>query len=455
MRSTSLRLLALVFGLMLLVAACEEEDPVEPDDEDPEEEEEPEDDEPDEEEPEEEEEEDEAEEPDEDAEAEETEDDALELGYLLPETGDLAFLGEGMIAATELAVERMNEAGGVLDNDVTLEGRDEAGEADIASESADDLLATGVDAVVGAAATGMSVAVIDQITGSEVVQCSPSNTGPIFTDYDDGGYYFRTAPTDALQGPVLADEILADGYGTVAIAARGDDYGEGLADAVNDAVTEAGGEVLEQIIYDVDAATFDAEVEQLEAAGADAVVIVSFEEGVQLLQTMIEAGLGPDDIGVYGADGIREGDFAERVDPDDPNVLDGLRGTAPDPSVDEDFLDDLAEYAGELEAEQFAPQAYDCANLAGLAALAGESADSQTIQENMIDVTTGDTECASFEECAGLLEDGESIAYVGTAGPYEFTDAGEPSRGTYEVWEWIDGELEGTDQVEADIEVIE
>ena len=443
-RTASLRLLALLMALALLIAACAEDAEVE---EEPVEEEEEEVDEPDEPEDEVDEEVDEEEEPD----VAETADDVLELGYILPETGDLAFLGDAMISAVEFAVERMNEADGVLDNEVTLEGRDEANDAGIASESADDLLAVGVDAIVGAAATGMSMAVIDQITGSEVVQCSPSNTGPVFTDYDHGGYYFRTAPTDALQGPVLADEILADGYVSVALAGRGDDYGEGLVDAVEEAVVDAGGDVVERIIYDVDAATFDAEVEQIEAANPDAVVLVSFEEGVQFIQGMIEAGLGPADIGFYGADGIRDEEFNERVDPGDPNVIDGLKGTAPDPTVDEDFLDDLREFAEGLEVVQFAPQAYDCANLIGLSAIAGGSADSATIQENMIEITLGDNECASFEECVEYLDDGESIAYVGAAGPFNFTEAGEPSVGTDEVWEWSDGELTSVERVEADI----
>jgi branched-chain amino acid transport system substrate-binding protein len=152
----------------------------------------------------------------------------------------------------------------------------------------------------------MSLAVIDQITGSEVVQCSPSNTSPTFTDYDDGGYYFRNAPSDALQGPVLAETIIGDGHTRVAVMGRADDYGQALADTTANALTEAGAEVTDTIIYDPEAATFTAEVEQAGASSPDAIVTIPFDEGVQILQELVEAGLGPADIGVYGADGIRD-----------------------------------------------------------------------------------------------------------------------------------------------------
>jgi branched-chain amino acid transport system substrate-binding protein len=82
-----------------------------------------------------------------------------------------------------------------------------------------------VQAIIGAAATGMTMAVIDNVTSAGVVQCSPSNTGIGLTTYPDNGYYFRTAPSDVLQAPVLADLVVNAGYTNVAVVARADDYG--------------------------------------------------------------------------------------------------------------------------------------------------------------------------------------------------------------------------------------
>lgn len=379
--------------------------------------------------------------------------DVMRLGYLMPETGQLAFLGPPMISAVEMAVEEINDAGGPLDREVELVGADEAGNEAVASESAGRLLSEGVAGIVGASASGMSLAVIDQITGAEVVQCSPSNTSPTFTDYDDGGYYFRTAPTDVLQGPVLADVVTEDGHSNVAILARGDDYGRGLADAAAQGLEANDATVVLNETYDPETASFDAEATQAEESGADAVIIVSFDEGKQLIPELLEAGFTPDQL--YGGDGIRSETLNEDIDPQDPNAVDGFKGTAPDPSAVEGFLDRLNEFDPELEESAFAPQAYDCAMLIALAAHAADSTDPADFAGEIVGLTNGENECTGFEECADLLDQDESIDYQFASGIDEFTDDGEPVSGSYTVWEWVDGALEEVDTRESSLEDIE
>ncbi len=372
--------------------------------------------------------------------------DALDLGYILPETGQLAFLGPPMISGVELAVEEINDAGGVLGNPINLLSGDEAGDTGIAAETASRLLASGVDAIVGAAATGMTLAIIDQVTGAGVVQCSPSNTGPGLTDYPDGGFYFRTAPTDALQGPVLAERVIGDANATVAVAARADDYGQGLLDATVGAFEAQGGEVVYADTYDPEAATFDSVVEAMVNSNADAYVVIAFAEGAAIVQGLLAAGVDTTDM--YGADGIAGSAFAAEVDPGDPNVLDGMTFTAPSTQSTADFDAKLTEFRPDLEDRLFAAQSYDCVNIIALAAEAAGSTASADIQSQMIAVTNGDNACGTFVECKELLDAGESIAYQSAAGDaLEFTENGEPSRGTYDVSEWIDGEFTTVDTV--------
>lgn len=382
----------------------------------------------------------------------EEENDQLDLGYILPETGQLAFLGPPQINAVEMAVEDMNEATGVLGNDVTLESGDEAGDATVASETAERLLAEDVDAIVGAAASAMSLAIIDQITGQGVVQCSASNTGIPFTDYADDGFYFRTAPTDALQGPVLAETIVGDGNEEVALMARADEYGEGLLDTTQEELEAAGAEVVADVLYDPEQATFDSAVEQVQSADPDAVALIAFEEGAQILQAMIEAGIGPDAVDLYGADGLRSGDLPERVEPGNPNILNGMKGTAPDPTGDPDFIERLQEFAPEMEETVFAAQAYDCATLIGLGAEAAGTADPAAIKEEIVGLTRDGERCESFEACKELLDEGEDVDYDGPSGQLNFTENGEPESGTYEVWAFEEGELVTVDTVESSLE---
>ncbi|WP_108665256.1 ABC transporter substrate-binding protein [Euzebya rosea] len=373
----------------------------------------------------------------------------LKMAYILPETGQLAFLGPPIINGFQLAVQQINEAGGVNGAEVLQDGGDEGdGDGTIANQTADRLLAEDVHVIMGAASSGISLTIIDKITGAGVVQCSPSNTSPTFTNYDDGGLYFRAAPTDALQGPVLAEQIVAAGGTNVAVLARADDYGQGLLDATVAALENAGATVAVETTYDPMAQSFDAEVEQVVNSGADAVALIAFDEGARILSTMIERGVGPADIVVFGADGIASNDTPGLVDPNNPAVLAGMRTTSPTPASDEGFNTALSEFAPDVTDTLFAAEGYDCAIAAALAAHAGGSNSSQAIADNMIAVTGGGTKCTSFAECKELLDAGEDIDYDGPSGPMDFTEAGEPSQGTYALSEFTaEGTLEQIDTI--------
>ena len=229
-------------------------------------------------------------------------DGVLSIGTLLPETGDLAFLGPPEFAGAELAVNDINEAGGVLGEDVVLSQGDSGDtNTDIANQTTDRLLNEGVDAIVGAASSGVSFTVIDKITGANVIHFSPANTSPDFTGYADNGMYFRTAPSDVLQGQVLSDLILAEGNETVGLLAREDPYGEGLLNFTVEPLNTAGAEVTNEVIYDPAAENFDPEVGEIVSSDPDAIVVIGFEESAQILTALFEQGMGEKNI--YLVDG--------------------------------------------------------------------------------------------------------------------------------------------------------
>ncbi len=231
-------------------------------------------------------------------------DGVLKIGGLLPETGNLAFLGAPMIAGVEYAIEVLNQNGGILGKPVEYSAGDSGDTStDTASVTVDRLLKEGVDAIIGAASSGVSLTVIDKITAAGVVQFSPANTSPKLTDYADNGLYFRNAPPDDLQGAVLAEIIVADGNQSAYILALDDAYGTGLANVVEAVLTSAGVEIKGKKIYDPKATTFDAEVGEVVAANPDAIVLITFDEGSRILRTMVENGVGPRAKKVYGVDG--------------------------------------------------------------------------------------------------------------------------------------------------------
>jgi ABC-type branched-subunit amino acid transport system substrate-binding protein len=372
---------------------------------------------------------------DDDAEATGAGDGVLTIGTLLPITGDLAFLGPPEVAGARLAVQDINEAGGVLGNDVVLvEGDSGDTNTDIANPTVDRLLSEGVDAIVGAASSAVSKLVIDKITGAGVIQFSPANTSPDFTNYPDDGLYFRTAPSDLLQGRVLANLVAEDGHATAAVLFRQESYGEGLANSFKDNFGGLGGELAAFLPYAVDTENFDAEVGQIVDAAPDAIIVIGFNESAAILTTMHERGIGPQDTAVYGVDGNIGGIGAEMSD---PTILTGMQGT--EPSVD---LSSIADFTSRLDGAYeggvggvfaYGAETYDAIVIIALAAVAAGTDEPRAVADEIIGVTKDGTDCFSFAECSELLEAGEDINYIGVGGSYEFTDAGEPAAASFRI----------------------
>ncbi len=372
-------------------------------------------------------------------------DGTLTLGTLLPETGSLAFLGPPEFAGVDLAVQDINEAGGVLGEDVeVIDGDSGDTTTDIANQTVDRLLSQDADAIIGAASSGVSLTVIDKITGAGVVQFSPANTAPDFTDYDDNGLYFRTAPSDVLQGQVLAEVIAEEGIGTIGILALQDPYGEGLANFITESFEGSGGQVAETIIYDPAAQNYDAEVQQMAATDPEAVVVIGFDESARIITSMIEAGIGPGDIPVFGTDGNMGNALGEQFE-GEAGALEGMRGTTPLTDLSKDFRDRLLEIDPDLSDFNYAGESYDAAVIIALAAIAADSDAGEAIGEQIADVTREGTKCTDFEECSGLLEEGEDIDYDGITGPIDLDDAGDPTSASFAVLEFNAQNMLGED----------
>ena len=360
----------------------------------------------------------------------------LALGTVLPQTGSLAFLGPPEFAGVDLAIQEINEAGGVGGNDVTVTHSDSGDTTtDIASQSTERLLSEGVAAIIGAASSGVSVTMIDQIVQSGVIQFSPANTSPEFTDYPDDGLYFRTAPSDALQGRILGDLVVEDGYFDVGIMALQDAYGEGLARVTRETLESGGATVVEEIIYDPNAASYTAEVTTMASAAPEALVLIGFDETSTILPELVTQGIGPQDIAVYFVDG----NLSNYGDDFEEGLLEGSKGTlpgGPPPEGAETFQERLLEVDSALEDFSYAGESYDAVVVIALGAIAAQSVEPTEIAANINDVTRDGTKCTTFAECRDLLEAGEDIDYDGISGPLEFSDAGEPSEAIIGIYEY-------------------
>ena len=221
----------------------------------------------------------------------------LIVGTLLPQTGNLAFLDPPQEAAAKLAINDINDAGGVLGQPVQQIATDSGDNStDTANVSVDRLIQSGVNVIVGAASSGVTKTVIDKITGAGIMQISPANTSDEFTTYNDNNLYFRTAPPDLLQARALADVILDGGNTSVSIIALNDPYGTGLAANLRENLLGSGladEQVPEVIIYDPTATSYRTEVGQMVDFNPDAIVVIGFDESSKIIEEMNAQGIGP------------------------------------------------------------------------------------------------------------------------------------------------------------------
>ena len=363
--------------------------------------------------------------------AESKADGVLTVGTLIPQTGSLAFLGPPEFAGVELAVQEINDAGGVLGKPVKKIDSD-SGDAstDIASQSVDRLLSQNVDAVVGAASSAVSKTVIDKITGSGVIHFSPANTSPDFTDYPDKGLYFRTAPSDVLQGRVLGDVMLADGAANVAIMALQDPYGTGLAENVKKSVTDGGGEVVAEEIYDPKASSFSSEVGKVKAASPDAIALIAFDETKKVVPEMVKQGI--DMKTVYFVDG----NLADYSKDFPKGTLTGAKGTLPGVVADDSLKKKLLAVDPKLKDYSYAPESYDATVLLALAAEAAKSDAGTAVAAKLVEVSKGGEKCTTFADCQKLAAAGTDFDYDGVSGPVEFSDKGDPTEASIGIYQY-------------------
>ena len=199
---------------------------------------------------------------------------SLKLGLLLNFTGSPEASADRK-RAFDLAIRHVNEAGGVLGMPVQGVVADATGDPSVAADVALRLVeAEGVHAIVGPNASSAALPVARSVSGAlGVPTISPSATSPQLTGVQDNGYFFRTALSDAAQGPVLARVTRERGFDNVGLVYQDDAYGRGLADAFQAAWSGT----LQSVAIDVAQTSYLPELARSANAGAEALVVIASE----------------------------------------------------------------------------------------------------------------------------------------------------------------------------------
>jgi len=375
-------------------------------------------------------------------------DGVLRVGVLLPLTGPGAELGAAMIAAVELAVDEIDEAGGVRVQRIV---RDEGADIDTALRSLDELLAADVDAIVGPASSTVASAIVPATAEAGVLTCSPTASAMSLDDLPDRNLFVRTIPSDSLQAAAIATLVEQSGEQRVSILYLDDSFGRPLAEAVRSQLGSAA-DVVSFVPYAADDVDYADEAGRSVRSGARATVVVGDSTaGPRMVDALFgTAGLEGD---VVVNDAMRvpatTGIYARLG----PEALRRLHGVSPiSVAVAPAFIGAYTNRTGAAPA-LFAGNAYDCVNLIALAAASSGSTDARTLASVIRDISSIGNRCSNYPDCKAELDVLRNIDYEGAAGQLEIGPNGDPQRGVFDVFVFDDDGRDRTSNTDPQVVV--
>lgn len=367
----------------------------------------------------------------------------LKLGTMMPLTGALNALGPDMENGAKLAIQQVNDANVGLR--ITASHRDDRTTDSAAiTGTFNSLAGEGVTAIVGPCCSGVTAAILDLAKQEQIVIASPSATSPSLTDKDNGGYFLRIAPSDAVQGKVLAKVVADSGAKTVGVILVNNAYGNGLTGVMKEALTTAGVVVVptKEAKYDENApGDLSSQVTQVcSAPKPEAIVLVAYiDDGANALKAMQAQGCLAG-TKVFGSEGVYNEQLAEKAgkDSDGKFLAAGVKGTNPETA-------DLSRYNAVFNTSYghtpslYSAESYDGVMYIALATLAAKSTEGRDIAAKLPCILNGPGSRYTperFVEAAEAVKKGDCIDFVGYAHDFEFdANKREPVTGIYSVWE--------------------
>ena len=350
----------------------------------------------------------------------------IKMGIILGFTGPIESLTPAMAASAELAFKEASDSGSLLGGQkISVERADSTCvDSAAATTDAQGLVDGGVVAIMGADCSGVTGAIATNVAvPNGVVMISPSATSPGLTDLADNGYFFRTAPSDARGGAILADITKDRKVKSVAITYTNNDYGKGLSDVYEAAVKAHGIKVTTVLAHEEGKGDYSAEVATLASAGGDAVAVLGYldQAGAQIIQGSLDAGSFDRFI-------LSDGMIGDSLTDKFGKALNKSFGSLPGSTgKGAGVFAGVAKAAGIDSSGPYTGESYDAAALIILAMQAGGKADRATVQQNVMSVANAPGKKiypGELGKALDLLAKGKDINYEGATG-VEFTDVGE------------------------------
>ena len=364
------------------------------------------------------------------------------LGISLGFTGPLESLPPAMAAGAEMAMAEVTASGQLLGGKAVTSVRGDSTciDASAAVAVAERLITSdGVDGIVGAMCSGATTAMLTNVAvPNGMVMISPSATSPALSTVEDNGLFFRTAPSDARQGVVMAEILMDRGIDNVAVTYTNNDYGLGLANSFAEAFAAAGGTVTLVAAHEDERADYSAEVGALASAGGDALVVAGYVDSGG--SGIIRAAL---DTGAFDTFVFPDGMVGQALVDNFGTEINGSFGQFPGTDSDgAEIYHNMASAAGFDGTSAFSKEAYDAAALIMLAMQAAGSTVPADYAQHVMNVANAPGEQilpGQLGRALELIAAGQDIDYVG-ASAVELVGPGE-SGGAYREIEIQNGEI--------------
>ncbi|MEU6377938.1 branched-chain amino acid ABC transporter substrate-binding protein [Streptomyces sp. NPDC046909] len=241
------------------------------------------------------------------------------IGVDAPLTGDLSALGLGIKNSVDLAAKTANKQKLVDGVTFSVEARDDQAQPSSGQANAVQFVSDkSVYGVVGPLNSSVAESMQKVFDDAKLVEISPANTGPALTQgvnwqkekvraYKS---YFRTATTDAIQGPFAAQYVFNDAKKkNVFVIDDKKTYGAGLAATFTEEFKKLGGKVVGTDHIDPDTKDFSAVATKVKNSGADVVYYGGEYPQAGPLSKQIKAAGAK--IPLVGGDGIYDPTFIE------------------------------------------------------------------------------------------------------------------------------------------------
>lgn len=342
-------------------------------------------------------------------------------------SGPVAEQAKAMREGAELAVQQVNQQGGVLGDTYRLNFADEACDPDKGVDVVRQLIQAGAVALVGPVCSGVTLRVARSVTiAAGVPVLSVASASSLITGLNDQDLVFRTAPSDALKGSALAKVAFDKGVRTVAVSHASDAYNTGVAQVFAEAFKALGGRVTVNQKHEPRQADYQREARAVAAGAPDlALFAYSGSGGVQYLKDVLaQPGLRR----VVGTDGLMSKDLASALSPEQLARMTFVLAASDTEREGYKRWLGMATSAKIKADGPYVAHAYDAAFMMALAIEAAGAADKRNVAAGLRAISGPKGAViypGEFAKAKALLKQGVRINYDGASGPVDFDAAGD------------------------------